>query len=82
MQTPIATTFRYDILCVLTLVTPKQQVVCGRSTFRMTALLSEMSIICVRAGYEVRMASYASKHASQSLSDKPFFYVYKVYLDT
>ena len=38
----------------------------------MTSLLSEMSVFCVRAGCETRIVSYASKHASQSLSDKPF----------
>ena len=36
-----------------------------------------MSISCVRAGLEIQMASYASKHASQSLSDK-HFYAYSV----
>ena len=68
----MATTFRYDFLCVLTLVTRKLLVVCGRSTYRMTALLSDMSTLCVRAGCKIRMVSYASKHALQSLSDKPF----------
>ena len=38
----------------------------------MTALLLEISIFCVRAGCEIRMESYASKHALQFLSDKPF----------
>ena len=46
----------------------------------MTALLLEMHIACVRAGYEIRMVSYTSKHASQSLSDKPFLDV-TVFLD-
>ena len=48
----------------LTLVTQKLQFVCGRSTYQMTALLSEMYIFCVRAGCETWMVSYASKHAS------------------
>ena len=60
--------FRYNILCIFTLVTRKLQVVCWRSTYRMTALLSEMSIFCVRAGCQVWMVRYASKHALQSLS--------------
>ena len=44
----------------------------------MTALLSEMSIICIRAGCEVRMARYAFKHSSQSLSNG-YFCVYSVF---
>ena len=72
IQTSIETTSRYIVLSVLTLVTRKVQVVYGRSIYRMTALLSEMSIFCVRAGFEIQMANYASKHASQSLSDKLF----------
>ena len=72
VQTHIATTFRHNILCVLALVTRKLQAVCGRSTYGMPAVLSEMSISCVRAGCKIQKASYASKHASQSLSDKPF----------
>ena len=72
IQTCIATTFWYDILCVLTLVTRKPHAVYKHSAYWMTALLSEMSIFCVRAGYEIWMASYASKRISQSLSDKPF----------
>ena len=61
IQTRIATTFRYDILCVLTLVTRQLQVVCGRCTCRITALLSETSIFYVGAGCEIRMASYSFK---------------------
>ena len=40
--------FQYDFLCPLTLITRKLQVVYGRSTYRMTVLLSRMSIFCVR----------------------------------
>ena len=72
IQTCITITLRYVILCVLTLVTRKLKVVCGHSTYRMTPLLSKMSTFCVKAGCGIRMASYASRHASQSLSDKPF----------
>ena len=57
VQTRNVTTFRYNILCILTLVTRKLQVVCWRSTYPMTALLSEMSIFSVRAGCKLRMAS-------------------------
>ena len=78
IQTLIVTTSGYDILCVLTLVTRKLQAVCGRFTYRMTALLLEMSIFCGRAGCEIWMASYASKHASQSPFDKPFLRIYSV----
>ena len=63
----ITTTFSYDILCILTLVTRKLHVVCERSTYRMTVLLSEMPIFCIRAGCKIWMASYAFKHTSQSL---------------
>ena len=59
-------------LSVLTLITRKLQVVHRRSTYQKIALLSAMFNFCVRAGFDVRLASYGSKHASQSLSDKPF----------
>ena len=52
VQTRITNTFQYDILCVFTLVTQKLQVICGHSTYRMTAILSKMSIFCVRAEFE------------------------------
>ena len=72
IQSRNATTFRYTILCILTLVTPKLMVVCWRCTYRMSARLPQMSIICVRGGCKILMARYASKCASQSLRDKPF----------
>ena len=65
---------------VLTLVTRELQVVRGRFTHRTTALLSEMYIFRVRAGFEMQIASCASKHSSQSFPDRPF-YVYAVFLD-
>ena len=68
-QIRIAATFGYDILGLLTLFT--------RFTHRTTALLSEMYIFCVRVGFEIQIASYLSKHASKSLSDRPF-YAYSV----
>ena len=77
IQIRITATFGYDILVVLTLVTREVQLVCGRFTYRMTALLSDMYIFCVRAGIEIQVVSYASKHASQSLFDRPF-YAYSV----
>ena len=46
--------FLINILCVLTLVTRKLQVICRRSTYRMTALLSGMSIVCVKAGCKMQ----------------------------
>ena len=70
------TYFRYDILCVLTHVTRKLLVVYGHLTCWMTALLLEMSIICVRAHCEIWLASYGSQHASQSLFDIAFMCVY------
>ena len=48
---------------------------CESSTCQMTPLLSKMSIFCVRAGCEIQMATYTSKHASHSLSNKPFLRV-------
>ena len=53
-----------------TLVTRKLQVGCGRSTYRMTVLLSQILIFCIKAGFETQMASYTSEHPSQSISDK------------
>ena len=79
IQTRITITFRYNILCILTLVTQKLKVVCRRSTYQMTALLSEIYIFCVRAECEIWIASYASKHASQSISEKQLcIYKYSV----
>ena len=43
------------------LVTRKLQEVYGRSTYLTTAILSEMSIFCVRAGCGMRLASYGFK---------------------
>ena len=66
IQTCITTSFRCNIfMCVLTLGTRKLQVVHGHCTYRMTALLTKMSIFCVRAGCEIRLLSYVSKHSSQ-----------------
>ena len=75
VQTRIATTFHYDISCVLALVTQKVQVICRRSARWMTTLLSEKSIFCVRAGCEIQRVSYPSKYASQSLFDKPCLHI-------
>ena len=51
--TLITITFRYDILCVLTLITRKLLDIYGHCTYRTTALLSEMSIFSVWAGCEI-----------------------------
>ena len=75
IQTLIATTFRYNILCMLTRISRKLQLICRHSTYQMTAILLEMSIFCVRAGCKIQIVSYASKHASQSLSNKPFLLI-------
>ena len=70
-------------MCVLTLVTRKLPVVCGCSTYRMIALLSEMSIVCVIAGCKIRMVSYAFRYTSQCLCNKPFVHIHvQLYLDT
>ena len=60
----------------------KLQVVYGRCTYVTTALLSEMSIFCVIAGCEIRLASYGSKYASQCLFGKPFLCPYMHNLKT
>ena len=70
IQARIATSFWYEILCVLTLITQQLQVAYGCSTYWMTTLLLEMSIFCVRAGCKIQLMSYGSKHALQCLSDK------------
>ena len=59
---------------VRNLYTRKSKTTGRKLTFsnRMTALLSAMSIFCIRAGCKIQMASYASKHALQSLFDKLF----------
>ena len=67
IQTRNATTFQYNILCVLTLVTQKLQVVCWSSRYRMTAVLMEMSIFCVRGGCKILTVRYASKCSPQFL---------------
>ena len=69
-------------LCAFTLITRKLLVVYGRCTYRMTALLSEMSIFCVRAGCVIRMASYGSKHSLLFFSNKPFVGPYRHNLKT
>ena len=72
LQTCITAAFWYDILCVLTFITWKLQVVSGDCTYRMTALLLDITIFCVRPGCEIQLASYGSKHALQSLFSKSF----------
>ena len=71
-QTPIATTFWYDILCVLTLVTWKLQVVC-RALYMLNdcSAIRDVYFLC-SSWRHIRLTSYASKHTSHSLSGKPF----------
>ena len=45
--------FLYAILCIITRTTCKLEVMYGCSTYRMAALLSEISIFCVRSGWEI-----------------------------
>ena len=54
----------------------KLPIVYERSTYRMTALLSEMYVVCARAGCEIWFSRYGSKHTSQSLSDKPCMHLH------
>ena len=64
--------FVYAILCLLRCTTWKLKVIWGGSTYQMTALLSEISVLWVRAVSEIQLASYGSKHASQPLSDTTY----------
>ena len=52
------------------------------TTGRMASLLLEMSIFCIRVECKIRLAWYGSKHASWSLSDKPFVPTYMLNLKT
>ena len=58
LQTYIEVSFPYGILVIITHKTRKLLVVYGRSAYRMTALLSEMSIFYVRALCKIRSVSY------------------------
>ena len=58
LQTHIEVSFPYGILVIITRKTLKLLVVYGRSAYRMTALLSEMSIFYVRALCKIRSVSY------------------------
>ena len=76
--------FQYNIYTVyiLTLVTWKIQVLYKRCTYWMTALLSGVPIFCVRAGCEIGLVSYGSKHSLQFLSDQWFVHPYTHNLKT
>ena len=81
IKTCITNLFPVQHLCILTLITRKLQVIYGR-TYRMTGLLLEISIFCVRAEYTNRLASYGSKHSLQFLFNKPFVHPYTHSLKT
>ena len=69
-------------LCILTLITRKLLVIYGRCKYWTTALLLKISIFCVKAGFEIWLPSYGSKHSSQFLSNKPFVHPYMHNLKT
>ena len=73
-KTCITVAFLYSILCVITHTTQKLKVVSGRFIYLSNdcPILSEISILIFEAVYEIRSASYGSKHASQPLSDMAF----------
>ena len=48
----------------------------------MAALLSEIAVLCVRVGCDIRLVSCGSKHSSIALLDEPFVPVYKHNLKT
>ena len=60
----------------------KNHVIYGRSTYRMTALLSKMSIFWIEAACEMQLVSYGSKRSSQSLFDMLFVCTSRHYLKT
>ena len=82
IQTCITTSFWYDILCVLTLVTRKLLVICRCCTHQTTALLLEMPIFRVRAGCEIRLVSNGFKYSLEFLSNKPFVNTYMYNFET
>ena len=51
-------------LCILAHITWKLQVIYGCSTYRMTALLSNTFLVCLRVAWEFLLESYGSKHWS------------------
>ena len=53
-------------------ITQKLCDVYEQSARQITALLSEMFLLLVRPEWELRLASYGSRHAVQSLSYTPF----------
>ena len=53
-----------------------------RSTYQTTALLSELSILWVRAAYNLWLLSYGSKHTLQSLSNMSFVHIFMHNLKT
>ena len=75
IQTRITTTFQQYSVCVLMLITRKLSVVYTRPTYWMTAPLSAMSNLGVRAGCKIQLVSYGS-NMHQSLSNKPFVCTY------
>ena len=69
----VVDSFLNTILCVLTCTTWKLKVVL-HSVYWMTAVLLEISIFCIRAGCELRLVGYGSKHSLHFLSDNTSLY--------
>ena len=55
-----------DLCIILTLITQNLQDIYELYTYWMIALLLGISIFCVRAGCEIPLVSYISKHSSQN----------------
>ena len=72
LQTHIAVSFWYTILCLLTRISRQLGRIWTFYIYGTTSLLWEMSIFGVRAVYEIRLASYGSNHALLFLSDVIF----------
>ena len=76
IQTGIATSFQYDIFCLLMLIAQKLQVIYEHSTYQITDLLSEMSVFCVESGCEYDWWLMAPNMHCSLFSNQPIVHTY------
>ena len=55
--------FSISNLCMVTCITWKLQVICGRPAYRMTALLLETFLVHFRVAWEIRLEIYVPRNA-------------------
>ena len=55
--------FPMSLLCVLTRITWKLQVIYGHSAYQMTVPLSETFLVCLRVAWEILLERYSLRHA-------------------